>query len=628
MNKLLVFIFSFCSIAILSAQEIQPVVSKIEKITVFLSGAQITRTASAPIKIGRTELIFQNLSPYILKESVQVNANGRFTVLSVNHQQNYLQEQTKKEAIIALQSQIDQLTAQLNAEKSSLQIYKSEEKMLERNQVQLVGIQNNAMKANDLKEIMDFQRARLTEILNKSLEIDTKIKSIQTDLTNHNSQFQQIQNAATTTTGEIVVTIQAKETGTGDFTLSYAVPKAQWSPMYDVRVKDISSPIQANFKANIAQNTNEDWKNVKLTLSTGNPTQSGNKPTLNTWWLGGYQAPVYHEQAPSGDSFYKLIGIEEAGYVSGTITDKETGETLVGASLVWVGTTIGAVTDVDGKFKIQIPSNTTGLRISYAGFDGLLIPAGNLNGKIIDARLGGAAAVLNDVVVTGYGGSSKNKVQKNEPSEKLEVTETQQTTTTSYQLDQLYTIASDGKNQIVDVKEVTLPATYEYYCVPKLEKDAFLTAQITNWDAYNLLSGEANLYFEGTYLGKSFLNTKTTTDTLTISLGRDKNIVVTREKQKDFKRRQLLGSHQTDTRAWEIAVKNKKSQPISLVIEDQLPVSKDKDIEVEKISDSNAQSDEKTGKLMWRLQIPPSGEQKKVFKYSVKYPKKWNMALE
>jgi Domain of unknown function (DUF4139)/N-terminal domain of unknown function (DUF4140) len=627
MNKLFVFFIHFFSITLLSAQETQPVVSKIEKVTVFLNGAQVTRTASVPIKIGRTELIFQNLSPFILKESIQVNANGRFTVLSVNHQQNYLQAQTQKETIIALQSQIDQLTAQLNAEKSALQIYKSEEKMLERNQVQLVGIPNNAMKASDLKEVMDFQRARLTEILSKSLEIDTKINNIQTDLTKHNNQFQQIQNAITTATGEIVVTIQAKEAGTGDFTLNYAVPKAQWSPTYDVRVKDISSPIQANFKATIAQNTNEDWKNVKLTLSTGNPTLSGNKPTLNTWWLGGHQAPVYQEreQPAIAEGSYQLIGIEQVGQVSGTIIDIGTGESLIGASASWVGTTIGAVTDIDGKFKLQVPSNTNSLRISYTGYEELLIPAGNLSGKIIDIRLGGAG-VLNDVVVTGY--ASKYKRSKNDPTERLQITETQQTTTTSYQLDQLYTIVSDGKNQVVDVKEVSLPATYEYYCAPKLDKDAFLTAQITNWDTYNLLSGEANLYFEGTYLGKSLLNTKTTTDTLTISLGRDKNIVVTREKQKDFKRRQLLGSHQTDTRAWEIAVKNKKSQPISLVIEDQIPVSKDKDIEVEKINDSNAQSDEKTGKLVWRMQIPPSGEQKRGFKYSVKYPKKWNMALE
>ena len=52
------------------------------------------------------------------------------------------------------------------------------------------------------------------------------------------------------------------------------------------------------------------------------------------------------------------------------------------------------------------------------------------------------------------------------------------------------------------------PATYQYYVTPKLDRDAFLTAQVTNWEQYNLLSGEANLFFEGTYLGKTYLNTQ------------------------------------------------------------------------------------------------------------------------
>ena len=97
-----------------------------------------------------------------------------------------------------------------------------------------------------------------------------------------------------------------------------------------------------------------------------------------------------------------------------------------------------------------------------------------------------------------------------------------------------YDIPSDSKQYTINIQDFSLPATYEYYCAPKLDREAFLLARITGWENYNLLSGEINLFFEGTYVGKSHLNVRNTNDTLDLSLGRDKGIVVTRVKMKDF----------------------------------------------------------------------------------------------
>jgi uncharacterized protein (TIGR02231 family) len=184
-----------------------------------------------------------------------------------------------------------------------------------------------------------------------------------------------------------------------------------------------------------------------------------------------------------------------------------------------------------------------------------------------------------------------------------------------------YDIPSDNKQYTINIQDNTLPATFEYYCVPKLDREAFLVAHITGWENYNLLSGEINLFFEGTYVGKSYLNVRNTNDTLDLSLGRDKGIVVTRVKMKDFTEQKTIGANKRETRAWEITVRNNKKQALDLRLEDQLPVSMNKDIVVEAIDYSQGRYNPENGSITWKLRMEPSAEKKIRMSYAVKYPK-------
>jgi uncharacterized protein (TIGR02231 family) len=184
-----------------------------------------------------------------------------------------------------------------------------------------------------------------------------------------------------------------------------------------------------------------------------------------------------------------------------------------------------------------------------------------------------------------------------------------------------YDIPSDNKQYTINIQDNTLPATFEYYCVPKLDREAFLVAHITGWENYNLLSGEINLFFEGTYVGKSYLNVRNTNDTLDLSLGRDKGIVVTRVKMKDFTEQKTIGANKRETRAWEITVRNNKKQALDLRLEDQLPVSMNKDIEVEALDYSGGRFTPENGRITWKFRMEPSAEKKIRMSYAVKYPK-------
>jgi len=196
-------------------------------------------------------------------------------------------------------------------------------------------------------------------------------------------------------------------------------------------------------------------------------------------------------------------------------------------------------------------------------------------------------------------------------------------------LDIPFTIESNGKPKIISINEVEVPAYYEYRSVPKLEKAAFLMARVADWGEYNLLEGEANLYFESTYIGKSILDVRFLTDTLNISLGRDKNVLVNRQKVKSQTTREFIGKETIEKRQFEIKVRNNKGQPINLIVYDQVPISqRPKDIEVILKDKSGAKHNLTTGELKWEVQLDPNKTKDLNFKYQVKFPKGQNINLE
>ena len=201
-------------------------------------------------------------------------------------------------------------------------------------------------------------------------------------------------------------------------------------------------------------------------------------------------------------------------------------------------------------------------------------------------------------------------------------------TNIEFNIDNPYSIPSDGKQYTVEINKVDLDASYTYAVAPKLSTDVFLSARLTDWNKYNFLSGEANLFFEGTFIGKSLLDVNATADTLNISLGTDKNIVVTRTLQKELTQRQTIGSNKKDTRDWIIEIKNRKNQPVNLLVEDQVPVAQNTAIEVEAQQLSGGQLDQTSGKISWTLKLEPQDDKKLELKYQVKYPKNQSVIVE
>lgn len=206
--------------------------------------------------------------------------------------------------------------------------------------------------------------------------------------------------------------------------------------------------------------------------------------------------------------------------------------------------------------------------------------------------------------------------------EPMVVTENRQQLTTVFDVSLPYSISGDNREHEVEIRRQNIPADYRHRAVPKITRDVYLTAEITDWDQYSLLPGEAAVYFEGNFVGRSYLNPAVATDTLSLSMGRDRNISVTYEQIKDFSKTSTLGGKRRTTRGYKISVMNTGTKEIKLRIEDQVPLSTTGDIEVEAEELSGGKFDPTTGKVTWDVTILPGRLSEQVLKYRVTYPKK------
>lgn len=248
--------------------------------------------------------------------------------------------------------------------------------------------------------------------------------------------------------------------------------------------------------------------------------------------------------------------------------------------------------------------------------DGYLPMSNTLQGRTPGVSIRGISS-LNEVVVTGY---SANKGEaKEELGDYVNVNDNRMDVV--FDIDLPYDVPGNGKEQGVVLKEYKMPCGYQYYAAPGVDNDAYLLGQMPGWEKLNLLPGEANIMVEGTFIGKSSIDPNSTLDTLNLTLGRDKRIVVKKEKIADYSSVKFLGGNKKEVFTYQITVRNNKKEKIQLLLKDQYPISSSKDIEEELLEDGGATVNKDTGILSWKLDLAAGESRKFKVSYSIKYPK-------
>jgi len=534
MKKILAFLLSlFCFLQIQANNDNARIEleSETEKVIVFLQGAQVFNKSNVVLGPGVYTLALVGLTADIDQNSIQVKGKGDFTILSVNFKKNFLKDTEKPEDIIQLEDSLEFYNGKLEMCRSMKSIYDEEYKMIVSNKT----LGEKGMRSiEDIEDLADFYRNRLSSINQKKIDLTreekthiTKIERIKNQLNEKNSKWNR-------NTGEIEVEVGVNTRTNIWLEYNFMVFNAGWIPAYELRSTGINEPLTLKYNARVYQNTGLNWKNVRLTLSTGNPRKNSTKPNLPPYMIGFYETPVYAVDA------YKVQSNRAVAMGAPTTESYKTEDATTAADFIEVTESLTNI-----QFEISIP----------------------------------------------------------------------------------YSIPSDGKRHLVYISENKLKATYTYYAVPKLSPSTFLIAQVSSWGDLNLLAGEANIYNEGTFVGKSYIYPQQTSEKIDFSLGIDESIVVKREKIKEYSESKLIGSNKKESMGFEIQVKNNKKASINIEIEDQIPVSKEKDIVVEVDDISGAVHTTENGKLKWKLTLNPNETKTHLLKYSVKYPKDKKITL-
>ena len=631
--KRMLLLLGICTAAAVPASGQTKVKTSVEKVTLFIDGAQVTRSRQIDIPAGNSTVVFTGLSPYLDDKSMQVAAKGKFTVTAVNRLFNHTDSLERSTRQKALEQELAKIRQQQQQQQAARAVIDAETDLLKVNCS--VGNRNVATPLAAIKELNEYYASRMQELKRRMLELDGQMKALSDRERQVTADLAQLGGRQSAPMSEVEVRIEAPAACKGAFTLTYYVRNAGWFPSYDIRSGGLSEPVEISYKANIFQNTKEEWKNVALTLSSSNPTTGSIAPQLRTWWLDyGLAPPRYNLNLTSNT-------------VSGIVFDEQR-EPLPGATVMVPGTTVGTSTDVQGRYSITVPNGATSLQFSYVGYTPR---TERITGNSMNVTMQEDATALDEAVVVGYGVSnqlagaapgvrirgtaaSDRKVVEvdfadfDAESAVMEVEQTQNQLGYEFEIRQPYTIPSDGKSVAAEIGRFDLPAAYIYQSTPKIDKDAFLVAEATGWERLNLLQGEANVYFENTFVGKSILDPGQTSDTLRFSMGRDRSIRIERTKENDYSSRRAIGSNQTQTVAWKFSVRNTRPEPVVLTLADQLPVSRNSAIAVSAEELSGGQLDKESGIVTWRLELKPGEQRELRLRYAVKYPKGRSLTIE
>lgn len=607
----------------------------IKHVTVFTNGAQVERSMSLNLTAGEQVVTFTGLSPYTDTKSLQMRVKGKLTVIGVNyrkaHPDSVKQVRQLKDAQQKVKAVVDeerQLRAQREVVESQLEMVKTNCSVGNRTAVTpLAGI----------KELNSYYSQELLALKKKLIDIDESLLQMAEKKQKLENVVDSIAHLRLTTVTEVDVKVDVPQACRAEFNISYYVKNAGWYPTYDVRSEGLSKPLQLSYKANIFQNTKEKWENVPITLSSANPNRSNIAPELRTYWLDfGRQAPQYNQE-------------DEENGVSGRVTDGK-GEPIIGATVQIVGTRLGTVTDFDGHYSLTLPKDKKELKFSYIGYTTRTL---KVNGPTLNVQLKEDDSSLNEVVVVGYAVKKEatkgranasmamapeeryaaptvemKEVDALDDSELITVQEQKAQFGYEFEIGRPLTLLSNGKATVTEIARHQLPATYQYVGIPRADKEAFLVADATGWDTFNLLEGEANIFFDNSFVGKTIIDPNVPNDTLHFSLGRDNGIIIQRTKVADKSTRKLLASSQEQTMTWRITVKNTRNEAVTIMLKDQIPVSQNSGITVTTEELSGGSLDKEKGIITWPLNLAPNEQKELMVQYRVKYPKNRKLVVE
>lgn len=656
--KLTISLFAAClSWGILAQTQ---VASEIKQVTVYKAGATVERSATHQFQAGRNTYLFVGIPQDLIPSTVQLQVPEGVNILSINYR--YMTaEELGFDDLTEIGSQIAEVEEQILAQ--------NDIKAALREDLDFIALNSdvpNESAAAEVRNVDAYLSKRRREIRGEIRATLNRIEELQAQSQALRSQMAQLEVELGKPKSVVELETNASRAVRGDVSIKYFVEDAQWVPFYNIRSGGVGTPIEFEFMASIRQNTGEDWNNVRLQLSTSNPSTFSAEPEISTWKIG-YREDYVPSILPS----YHQTNILKRGSFYALIKDEETQRPLPNARVELTSNGDRFIATSNEKGEVTIAELNEGTYTVYCYFEGYqtlttsldVSPQPALN-RISLSKTGAsrmlavtlpqiqqlateiaweATSVEDDLSLSysfnnndGYpdvrgtrdnanvvfvdGVKVRGSVALPESASSRNFTRIQQALGSVYSIDIPFTVPSTGMAAETWISTAELPAEYIDRFRPARSENGRLIARVPNWEQLDLIQAAANLYVDNSFNGTIAINPQQTGDTLELSLGIDQGILAER-KRIDFERsRGFWSGRVEESFTYQIKFKNTRPVPVTLAVQEQFPISATSAITVtEKIAEGGV-VDDQSGRITWNRMLQPNEEWVIKYSYIVTYP--------
>lgn len=536
-----------------------PVASRLESVTVFPSGAEVTRAARLALEKGEHTLVLSDLPAEVVGSSIRVDgkATAGLDIQSVDTRRRYI-PRADQEALQAERKSLEDEIEKLRDERGLIQGQEDAaqtQKMLLQNLAQMPGRPQPVDGQPDGEPATPVPRTNWQDVLaligtgmvdaqRSALEAEVKKRDLDRRIEDLEKKLAALAPGRVEQT-EVKVFVVAAAPLEAELTVRYQVPSASWTPHYDARLgtgsKTAPPVLELARRADIVQRTGEDWENVGLMLSTTRPTANAAAPSLDT---------------------------------------------------------------VTVDFAPEPRPVTASAPAPTVAYDGLAAPRRKMK------------AVQNEVAEL-FGGAA------------LEISQQAASVTTApfqavFTVPGRLTVPATGETKSVFLQRNEIEPVLAVRTVPKVDAKAYLYAKLVLPKGSPLLPGAVSLFRDGTFVGTGELPVLSPGEDYELGFGADDQVRV-RHAIADEKRGEtgLISSAKTDSRNFRITVKNMHERAVQLVVQDQIPVSRNDEIKVEFVGPTQPTRkdlDGRRGVIAFESKLGPEEERLIEFGYRVIWP--------
>ena len=489
------------------------IVSKTKEVSIYREGSIFKKCGTLHLEKGSQNIQIGGLSSTLDPNTIRLFLPEQ--VSCGNVQPKTLTSAEKDEKLLDMQNKLHLLEANIEAKRTQLTMWTANADFS----------QKDSLNVAEMADYIEKLPTRLQTIEEELIELTNQQKDLQKQ---RDDLFKEVNQYY------LSVDVEAKEAADYPYEVTYFESNAGWVPFYEIHTKE-DDTLSLLLRARIYQNTNEDIKQTKVTLYTGNPSLSSDIPSL-------------HPQR---------LRIDEPIY--------------------------GAGNRFMGMAKMMVAESTAD----------------------------------EDALEEEY---------EMAPMLSASATKKQSDTMMEYVLPGLIDLDKENPHTC-DLIERTINCKYHDIAIPKLDNNAYLAAEVKLEDITDIINSSALIYHKGLYVGEVYIEPDAEKDTYDISLGKDETIKLKREQKKKYTSKTMLSGQKVTEFIYELFITSTKDKTWPVTIYDQIPVSTDKSITVDKVNISSGELNEETGEVKWVLDIEPNETKSLTVGYNVSWPKDKNINI-